>query len=216
MASVSVPVSVNEDQAKAMAKKVGTAALDAGKKALATAKTAASEAQQAGLFESANFKAFNSSLVHIINDVKGEVSNVQGGTTTASQAVLNALAFKPNAPDAGFIFMNTLALWVQLLGSVIGWLFGDSVATLISWSLFSYLLAYVLYFAVVVSQRATLMGWAIGGYAVYAVMNALHTVSSLIFVIPPILYGIKTLACGYCAFYAYQLRERISGAVQIP
>ena len=35
-------------------------------------------------------------------------------------------------------------------------------------------------------------------------------------VIPPILYGIKTLACGYCAFYAYQLRERISGAVQIP
>ena len=33
MASVSVPVSVNEDQAKAMAKKVGTAALDAGKKA---------------------------------------------------------------------------------------------------------------------------------------------------------------------------------------
>jgi len=73
--------------------------------ALATAKTAASEAQQAGLFESANFKAFNSSLVHIINDVKGEVSNVQGGTTTASQAVLNALAFKPNAPDAGFIFM---------------------------------------------------------------------------------------------------------------
>merc|ERR1711865_1100045 len=114
---------------------------------------------------------------------------------TASQAVLNALAFKPNAPDAGFIFMNTLALWMQLLGSIIGWLFGDSVATLISWSLFSYLLAYVLYFAVVVSQRATLMGWAIGGYALYAV---------------------KPLACGYCAFYAYQIRERISGAVQIP
>ena len=111
---------------------------------------------------------------------------------------------------------NTLALWVQLLGSVIGWLFGDSVATLISWSLFSYLLAYVLYFAVVVSQRATLMGWAIGGYALYAVMNALHTVSSLIFIIPPVLYGVKTLACGYCAFYAYQIRERISGAVQIP
>ena len=53
-------------------------------------------------------------------------------------------------------------------------------------------------------------------YAVYALLNALHTISSLIFIIPPILYGIKTLACGYCAFYAYQLRERINGAQQIP
>lgn len=52
---------------------------------------------------------------------------------------------------------------MQLLGSIVGWLFGDSVATLVSWSIFSYLLAYVLYFAVVVSQKATLMGWAIGG-----------------------------------------------------
>ena len=73
--------------------------------ALATAKTAASEAQQAGLFETANFKAFNSSLVHIINDVKGEVNNVRAAKTTAMQAVLNALAFKPSEPDAGFIFM---------------------------------------------------------------------------------------------------------------
>ena len=73
--------------------------------ALATAKFAADEAKQAGLFEVANFKAFNLSLVHILNDLKGEVSSVQGGTTTAQQAVLNALSLKPNAPDAGFVFM---------------------------------------------------------------------------------------------------------------
>ena len=77
---------------------------------------------------------------------------------------------------------------MQLLGSVIGWLFGDSLATFISWSLFSYLLAYVLYFAVIVSNKETLMTWAIGGYAVYALLNAMHTVSSLVFVIPPLLY----------------------------
>ena len=92
---------------------------------------------------------------------------------------------------------------MQLLGSVIGCLFGDSLATLISWSLFSYLLAYVLYFAVIVSQKEGLMAGAIGFYAVYALLNAVHTVSSLVFVIPPLFYGIKTLACGYCAFYAY-------------
>ena len=105
---------------------------------------------------------------------------------------------------------------MQLLGSVIGWLFGDSLDTLISMSLFSYLLAYMLYLAVIVSQKEGLMAGAIGFYAVYALLNAMHTVSSLVFVIPPLLYGIKTLACGYCAFYAYQIRDRISGAEQIP
>ena len=57
--------------------------------ALATAKLAADEAKQAGLFEVANFKAFNLSLVHVLN------------VSTAC----NALCLKPNAPDAGFIFM---------------------------------------------------------------------------------------------------------------
>ena len=102
---------------------------------------------------------------------------------------------------------------MQLLGSVIGCLFGDSLDTLISMSLFSYLLAYMLYLAVIVSQKEGLMAVAIG---FYALLNAMHTVSSLVFVIPPLLYGIKTLACGYCAFYAYQMKERISGAQQIP
>ena len=103
--ATNVTVPVSDDQAKAMAKKVGAGALDMAKKALATGRQAGSEAKQAGLFEFANFKAFNSSLVHIINDVKGEVNNVRAAKTTAMQAVLNALAFKPSEPDAGFIFM---------------------------------------------------------------------------------------------------------------
>ena len=32
---------------------------------------------------------------------------------------------------------------------------------------------------------------------------------------PPVFYGVKTLAYGYCAFYAYQLRARIVGAEPI-
>jgi hypothetical protein len=37
----------------------------------------------------------------------------------------------------------------------------------------------------------------------------------LILIIPPVFYGVKTLAYGYCAFYAYQLRARIVGAEPI-
>jgi len=108
---------------------------------------------------------------------------------------------------------------MQLLGSVIGCLFGDSLDTLISMSLFSYLLAYMLYLAVIVSQKEGLMAVAIG---FYALLNAMHMGGSwLVFATPPpalssLVYGIKALACGYCAFYAYQIRDRISGAEQIP
>ena len=82
---------------------------------------------------------------------------------------------------------------MQLLGSVIGCLFGDSLDTLISMSLFSYLLAYMLYLAVIVSQKEGLMAVAIGFYAVYAVaigfyalLNAMHMGGSwLVFATPP-------------------------------
>ena len=72
---------------------------------------------------------------------------------------------------------------MQLLGSVIGCLFGDSLDTLISMSLFSYLLAYMLYLAVIVSQKEGLMAVAIG---FYALLNAMHMGGSwLVFAPPP-------------------------------
>ena len=46
--------------------------------------------------------------------------------------------------------------------------------------------------------------------------NAMSVVGSLILIIPPVFYGLKTLACGYCSFYAYQLKDKIAGAEQIP
>ena len=53
-------------------------------------------------------------------------------------------------------------------------------------------------------------------YGIYALLNALNTMWTLILIVPPIFFGIKTLACGYCAFYAFQLRDKIAGAEPIP
>merc|ERR1719482_1080010 len=101
---------------------------------------------------------------------------------------------------------------MEVFGSFFSWLFGAGTAKLASMLICSYLIAYALYFCVVVSNRANLMGVAILGYGIYALLNALNTMGNLIFILPPIFYGIKTLACGYCAFYAYQIRDKISGA----
>ena len=103
--STSVNVKIDEAQAKEMAKKAGAKALELGKKGLSTGKAAFDEAHKAGLFEMKNFKEFNSSLVHMINTVKGDAMAVKGGAVSAKDAVMHALAFKADDPDGGFKFM---------------------------------------------------------------------------------------------------------------
>ena len=103
--STSVNVKIDEAQAKEMAKKAGAKALELGKKGLSTGKAAFDEAHKAGLFEMKNFKEFNSSLVQMINTVKGDAMAVKGGAVSAKDAVMHALAFKADDPDGGFKFM---------------------------------------------------------------------------------------------------------------
>ena len=98
-------VQLSEQETKDLAKKAGGKALELGKKGLATGKQALNEVHKAGMFELKNFKEYNSSLVHMINTVKGEVTSVQGGQRTAQDAVVSALTFKSNDPEGGFKFM---------------------------------------------------------------------------------------------------------------
>ena len=98
-------VQLSEQETKDLAKKAGGKALELGKKGLATGKQALNEVHKAGMFELKNFKEYNSSLVHMINIVKGEVTSVQGGQRTAQDAVVSALTFKSNDPEGGFKFM---------------------------------------------------------------------------------------------------------------
>ena len=55
-------------------------------------------------------------------------------------------------------------------------------------------------------------------YLLYALLNALHVlnIAAIVLLLPAIFFSIKTLACGYCAYYAFQIRGKIAGAQQIP
>merc|ERR1719502_1512494 len=171
-----------KEDAIRMSKKVGEAGLGYAKVALEKGKSSFNEAKEAGMFKLESLTAFNKDVVNVFATIKGDVERVTGGQVTAQEAIMKALAFKPNDPQP--CFLSTV--------------------------LFSYIVAYTLYFSVVLSNKANLMGLAVIGYAIYALLNAMSVVGSLILIIPPVFYGLKTLACGYCSFYAYQLKDKLA------
>lgn len=207
-----------KEDAIRMSKKVGEAGLGYAKVALEKGKSSFNEAKEAGMFKLESLTAFNKDVVNVFATIKGDVERVTGGQVTAQEAIMKALAFKPNDPQPGFIFMNSVALWMEVFGSTLSWVFTGFVGLpfFLSTVLFSYIVAYTLYFSVVLSNKPNLMGLAVIGYAIYALLNAMSVVGSLILIIPPVFYGLKTLACGYCSFYAYQLKDKLAGAEQIP
>jgi len=213
-------VNVTQEQAvsggEVLARQTMTKAKELGGVALAKGRASFAEAHEAGMFKGESIASFNKDLINIVSTVKEDVNKVKANETTAQAAIMAALSFKPSDPEKGFIFMNSLAMWMEVFAGFFSWLLSASTAKLVSMLICSYLIAYVLYFCVVLSNRTNLMGLAIVGYGIYALLNALNTMGSLILIVPPVFYGIKTLACGYCAFYAYQLRDKINGAEQIP
>lgn len=207
-----------KDDAIRMSKTAGEAGLAYGKIVLDKGRNSFNEAKEAGMFKMESLTAFNKEAVNVVATIKADVERTSRGETTAREAIMKAVSFRPNDPQPGFIFMNSVALWMEVFGSVLAWVFTSfsGLPYFLSTVLFSYIVAYSLYFSVVLSNKPNLMGVAVLGYALYAVLNAMSTIGSLILIVPPIFYGIKTLACGYCAFYAYQLKDKFAGAEQIP
>ena len=131
---------------------------------------------------------------------------------------------------------------MEVLGSLLSLLFGAPGGTVVFQIIGSYLIAYVLYFLCTLSNQSLLMGWGIflcalaaptwlhslpaepfsqwrrRRYVLYALANLgnLISIANILLVLPAVFHAVKVLACGYCAFYGYQMREKIAGAQQIP
>lgn len=159
----------------------------------------------AGLFKFDYLKQFT---IELVKPLSAELFNV-----AAMQQLVLAQAGDLNA---GFVFMNALAVWFEVMGSIFGWLLGRPVPLFVFEVLYAYAVGYVLYWLVIHADGQDYKLVAIGLYVVYSLINIVAAVGSLVLVIPAFFFFLKTMASLSCAYYAFKIREQSKGAVQLP
>ena len=112
--------------------------------------------------------------------------------------------------------MNALAFWAEVLGSLLGLLFGRPIPLFVFEILYAYSVGYVLYWLVTEANGRGYKLCAIGLYVVYSLINIVQAVSSMVLILPPVFYFFKTLFSLSCAFYAFKIwRETPADAIQL-
>jgi hypothetical protein len=197
------------EQYKAKAKELGDKGLETSRKGMEIAKKEWDEAAAAGLVEVDNFKSFNMVL-------KEPIVDAMAIKETSVQSKLTAMLMaKPDDTEWAFSFMNTTALVMEVAGSLLSFLFHKNFIYCLIAILASYLVAYVMNWAVVQSKSAKYMLFAIVFEVFYCVLNIFSFFSTLILIIPPVFYLVKSLTNLYCAYFASQLRNRIKDAMPL-
>lgn len=108
--------------------------------------------------------------------------------------------------------MNALAFWFEVVGSVFGLLFGRPLALFIFEVLYAFAVGYTLYWLVVQAPGSEYKLVAIGLYVIYALINMVEAMGSLVLVIPPLFYFLKTCASLTCGYYAFKIWDMTRGA----
>ena len=159
----------------------------------------------AGLFRFAHLSTFTTELGKPITT---DLFNVA--------AMQERVLAQPTDLTEGFIFMNALAFWFEVLGSLCNWVLGTSEWLVLFHILFAFAVGYVLYWLVVHAEGKDYKLVAIGLYVLYSIMNAISAVRQAWLVVPAIFLSLKTIASLSCAYYAFSIRERGMGAEQLP
>ena len=177
---------------------------EAGAKAWEVTKVNFNTLKDAGLFKFEHVKVFAIELVKPLSKVPN-VKDLQE-VTLAQQSDLTA----------GFVYMNALALWFEVIGSLFGLLLGNALPLFIFEILYAFAVGYVLYWLVVHAEGRDYKLVAIGLYVLYSLINIVAAVGAIILIVPAVFYFLKTIASLSCAFYAFKIRELSAGAIKLP
>jgi hypothetical protein len=109
--------------------------------------------------------------------------------------------------QSGFVFMNALAFWFEVLGSLLGLLFGRPIPLFVFEILYAYAVGYVLYWLVTEAVGRDYKLYAAMLYTIYSLINVVQAVSAMALILPPVFYFLKTLASLSCGYYAFKIRE---------
>jgi len=122
--------------------------------------------------------------------------------------------------NKGFICMNAVAFFLELLGSLCALLLGRSIWLFSFELIYAYLVAYVLYWLVVLAVPANSVGndyqlVAIGLYVLYSIINTLQAFTTLGLILPPLFFFAKTISTLCCAYYVFKIEKGTSGATML-
>ena len=111
------------------------------------------------------------------------------------------------ALQAGYIAMNAVCFLLEVLGSLTALLLGNSVWLFGISVVYAFLVAYVLYWLVVLAEGGEYQIVAIMLYVVYAIANTIQLMNSLSLVLPPLFFLAKLLASLCAAYYAFKIEK---------
>jgi len=166
---------------------------------------------KAGLFKLDNFKAFTMELsfpftMFMENKSVAYVQSIVLGQTMDL--------------NKGFICMNAVAFFLEVLGSLAALLLGRSMWLFFFEIIYAYLVAYVLYWLVICAVPATSVGndyqlVAIGLYVIYSIINTLQAVTTLSLILPALFFFCKTISTLACAYYVFKIEKGSSGSTML-
>ena len=154
------------------------------------------ELKAAGFYD--KFGHFNQELVKPMTEYGGDVEKLKG-------EMQKTFMFQSDNPHLSFLICNSTCFFVGALGGVWSVVCGDYFGAI--WNLFiSYMLAYWFYFAFIVNkEKYATCSMAV--LALYVGYTAFSVIGNLIFIIPPVIYGVKAV-CGLAMlWYGYQVSK---------
>lgn len=167
--------------------------------------------EKAGLFKFENIKVYSAELATPFTLFW------ENQSVAYVQSILLAQTMDLNK---GFICMNAVAFFLEVLGSLAALLLGRSLPLFFFEIIYAYLVAYILYWLVVLAVPASSVGndyqlVAIGLYVVYSIINTIQGVTTLGLILPPLFFFSKTIATLSCAYYVFKIEKGSSGATML-
>merc|ERR1711871_1316247 len=104
-----------------------------------------------------------------------------------------AFTLSPATPENSFKFYNVIGLWIGIFESLIFSLLGHGLFSLIWNGGIGFLLAYTMFFTMIISKTPKYMFYGLCLIALYVLFNVYMGMKTLLFVVPAALYFTKAL-----------------------
>lgn len=179
---------------------------------IAKEKMAAAKEVAMAAYEKANAEGFFSHFGEYNKQILRPLEHVQDvSVESAKSEILATLVMKPKDPRNGFILWNTIALLLGIVESLAEGLFTGGFISLLWNAGLGYVIAYTLYWAVACSAKKEYMFFSLCFLALYILFNVWMCISTLLFIIPAVLYGAKALVDILQLINAFELYKPVAG-----